>query len=125
MPIRLLLGASLAFLTGCAGMGLSAQRQPVAPVPTVQNDAACNSRQVLSRAAPQYPTEAARIRQAGWVVVRYEIDPAGVPAALTVDQASPVGVFEAVTLAAMAQWRFAPADAGSSGCWQLMKYDIG
>ena len=64
---------------------------------------------VLSRAAMEYPKEAAKKRIKGYVIVNLLIDKDGSVEVAKVIASSPAGVFDVVALRAVRNWRFAPA----------------
>ena len=58
------------------------------------------------RVPPKYPSEAARQRLEGCVVVSFEITPDGLADKYQVLDSKPAGVFDAATLASLNHWRF-------------------
>ena len=62
---------------------------------------------------PAYPRDAAVHRVAGWVDVAFTVDASGRTRDVRVLRAYPPQLFDAVALAAVRRWRFAPSDAPS------------
>ncbi|MBY0226261.1 MAG: TonB family protein [Hyphomicrobium sp.] len=69
----------------------------------------------ISRPHPPYPSTARASRIEGSVVVRYTVSPSGSVTGVSVLSASPPGVFNSVTVAAVRNWRFRPSSSGGSG----------
>jgi protein TonB len=68
----------------------------------------------IYRANPAYPASARSSKIQGTVVVAYSVSPSGAVTSVRVVSASPPGIFNAATLAAVRQWRFKPSAAGGS-----------
>ncbi len=64
---------------------------------------------VLSRSAMEYPKEAAKKRIKGYVIVNLLIAKDGSVELAKVIASSPAGIFDAVALRGVRNWRFAPA----------------
>jgi protein TonB len=68
----------------------------------------------LSGEGPVYPAAARAAHVEGYVVVRYDVNAAGLVENVTVVESQPLGVFDAAALAAVAAWRFAaPTERGT------------
>lgn len=68
----------------------------------------------IYRAKPAYPAGARASKIEGYVVVRYSVSPSGSVTSASVVSASPPGIFNAATVAAVRQWRFKPSPQGGS-----------
>lgn len=66
------------------------------------------------RAKPAYPAGARASKIEGYVVVSYSVAPSGAVTGVRVVSASPPGVFNGATVAAVRQWRFKPSATGGS-----------
>lgn len=64
---------------------------------------------VISRSRVRYPESARKKRITGHVLLRFHLDERGTISQLQVLKAEPRGIFEEAALAAVRQWRFAPA----------------
>jgi protein TonB len=64
--------------------------------------------ELLERAAPVYPADAARDGVEGWVDVEFVVDVTGRPGDFEVVAAEPEGRFEQAALAALAKYRYRP-----------------
>ena len=64
---------------------------------------------VISRSKVTYPDSARKRELTGHVLLRFHLDADGSVSQLQVVKAEPSGVFEEAALAAVRQWRFAPA----------------
>lgn len=62
----------------------------------------------IKRVEPQYPPEAARAGQEGFVEVEFTVDPSGKVASVSVVNAKPSRTFETSAVKAVKQWTFAP-----------------
>lgn len=62
----------------------------------------------IKRVDPQYPPEAARARQEGFVEVEFTVDAAGKVTSVSVINAKPSRTFESSAVKAVKQWEFAP-----------------
>lgn len=69
----------------------------------------------ISRPRPAYPQGARTQKIEGSVVVRYTVNPSGSVSGASIVSASPAGIFNAATIAAVRQWRFKPSASGGSG----------
>ena len=63
---------------------------------------------IISRVQPQYPRAAAENRVQGCVIVSFVVTDAGVADQFQILDSVPKGVFDQVTLKALAGWRFEP-----------------
>lgn len=66
------------------------------------------------RAKPAYPAGARAAKIEGHVVVSYSVAPSGAVTSVRVISASPPGVFNGATVAAVRQWRFKPSAQGGT-----------
>ena len=66
-------------------------------------------------ADPQYPREALRVLQPGWVIVEFDIVADGSTANLKIAASSPKGVFEAAGLESVRRSTY-PTDNPLQGC---------
>ena len=64
--------------------------------------------ELLERATPVYPVEAARSGTEGWVEIEFVVDVTGQTRDLEVVAAEPRGEFEKAALAALAEYRYRP-----------------
>ena len=64
------------------------------------------------RIEPLYPTQAAEQGISGSVVLKYDIDPAGNTANVSVVNAKPDNVFNKEAKRALKQWQYKPSDSG-------------
>lgn len=84
-----------------------AEASPAPPHPPVQSAGTARSPSVLSQVEPRYPAAARRDRIQGIVRIEVQLDAAGRILALHVRKSIPL--LDAAALAALRQWRFAPA----------------
>ncbi|WP_457572219.1 energy transducer TonB [Desulfovulcanus sp.] len=63
---------------------------------------------IISKVKPIYPFIARRRNITGKVVVRFLVDEHGYVRKITIEQASPRGIFEQSVIAALKKWRFRP-----------------
>ena len=63
---------------------------------------------LLSRVDPQYPPEAMRGRQQGWVELEFTVDVDGSISNVSVVASRPTRVFDRAAIRAMQEWRFDP-----------------
>lgn len=63
----------------------------------------------LRTPAPAYPREALRNGHSGRVIAVVDVDAEGRPVDVRIEHSEPAGVFDAVTIAAVREWRFKPA----------------
>lgn len=68
----------------------------------------------IYRAKPAYPAGARSQKIEGHVVVAYSVSPSGAVTSARVVSASPPGIFNSASLAAVRQWRFKPSPQGGS-----------
>ena len=66
----------------------------------------------ILRIEPLYPTQAAEQGISGSVVLKYDIDPAGNTANVSVVNAKPDNVFNKEAKRALKQWQYKPSDSG-------------
>ena len=64
--------------------------------------------EVLKTSPPEYPADAARKRQEGWVEIEFTVTPDGTVANASVVSAEPARVFNASALRAVERWTFKP-----------------
>lgn len=78
--------------------------------PALDGFAVANDRDfiTLSRPAPQYPFQARRHGQEGWVKLAFTVTPTGGVKNITVLDSRPKGVFENAAKRALSRWRFKP-----------------
>ena len=62
----------------------------------------------LVRVDPVYPRDEAKIGQAGWVIVDFDIAADGSTSNIRVIASSPRGVFESAVVEPLRQWKFEP-----------------
>ncbi|MGD8233697.1 energy transducer TonB [Vibrio sp. TRT 1302] len=62
----------------------------------------------LYRVEPRYPSQAAKRRIEGYVVIKFTIDPTGRPTDLEVLDAKPKRTFEREAIAALKKWKYQP-----------------
>jgi protein TonB len=98
--------------------------QPVLDPPARENhETICNDMGVLARSNPYYPREAYNARQNGWALVEVVVGEQGqVVSAKSID-ASPPGVFDAASEAAISKWRFRPTKE-TFRCFQVVQYEL-
>jgi protein TonB len=84
--------------------------QPAAPPPPAAPTAGpTRDARVVRQVPPQYPVDAARKRQTGWVELQFVIGADGRVRDVAVAQSSPPRVFDREAVRAMQQWTFEPA----------------
>jgi TonB family protein len=79
---------------------------------------------LIRRNAPQYPPLALRDGVEGWVTLKFQLSPEGVPFNQAVHQSSDL-VFDQASLRAVAGCRYEPAPKGSNlygGRWFYIRY---
>lgn len=91
--------------SGCASQPQLLQPGPFPKWPKA--DAACYTREVVRRVNPRYPREAMKVAHSGWVIVEYDILESGATANVRIAASSPVGVFDAMAVSSLQQWRYA------------------
>lgn len=67
---------------------------------------------VVERVPPEYPPRAVRQGQEGTVLLRVDLDAAGLPLAVAVERSSGHRLLDQAALAAVRRWRFAAGRAG-------------
>jgi TonB family protein len=70
---------------------------------------------IISREPPRYPGRALKNDVEGWVGLRFKIDTQGVPFAIEVESAEPLGIFDAAAIKSVKKWRFSPARNQDTG----------
>jgi protein TonB len=89
------------------------QTAPPPPAPAAEPAAAPSgeSREatVVRKVPPEYPPDAYRKRQEGWVELEFVVGPDGRVGEVTVSKAQPARVFDKEAIRAMQQWTFQPA----------------
>jgi protein TonB len=85
--------------------------QPVvaAPAPTPAPSGETRDARVVRQVPPEYPTQAMRKRQTGWVELDFVIGADGRVSEVSVARANPPRVFDREAVRAMQQWTFDPA----------------
>lgn len=76
------------------------------------------------RASPAYPPGARAQKVEGHVVVAYTVSPSGAVSNVRVVSATPPGVFNSASLAAVRQWRFKPSPNGASGRSTTIRFKL-
>lgn len=102
-------------LSGCSYVAWSARpaQAPMVPEPVAgPASPALRPLEVNSLPPPTYPTEAAKAGVGGQVLLKVLVAADGSVREVVVERSSPEGVFDAVTLEAVRQWRFAPRVEG-------------
>ncbi len=74
----------------------------------VNSNAGENGLTPTIRIEPQYPIDARRKRQQGWVKLHYSVTTAGTVANVSVIDGEPRGVFDKVARKALYRWKFRP-----------------
>ena len=98
------------------------QRPSPRPEPEVPADA-CG--QPVKAIQPNYPFDALRKAQAGWVLVEFSIDASGKVTDTKVLDASPRHVFDENAMLAMRNGAFSPQGKEVIGCRKLVAFKIG
>lgn len=107
----------LAAIGGCAAdptpeavARMGPQRKDVEPFPGVTPSPTCPDirEAAISTPGPEYPRGLIRIRQAGWVIVQFDVLPDGLTTNFKVVASSPPGVFDAAALDAVYKWKYQP-----------------
>ncbi|HEX2841019.1 TonB family protein [Hyphomicrobium sp.] len=78
----------------------------------------------IYRASPAYPAGARSQKVEGYVVVSYSVSASGSVSNVSVVSASPPGIFNAATLAAVRQWRFKPSPQGAQGRRTTVRFKL-
>jgi protein TonB len=78
----------------------------------------------IYRAKPAYPPAARASKTEGYVVVSYSVSASGAVSNVRVVSASPPGVFNGVTVAAVQQWRFKPSAQGAQGRRTTIRFKL-
>lgn len=79
-----------------------------APTQTAPATPQVRDARLLSRVDPQYPPEAMRGRQQGWVELEFTVDVDGSISNVNVVASRPTRVFDRAAIRAMQEWRFDP-----------------
>jgi TonB family protein len=78
----------------------------------------------ITRAAPLYPLRALDRGIEGWVELTFTLTPDGIPVDIAVTDAYPKGLFDKPAKAALAQWRYPPAEAARPGLRLTMPFAL-
>ncbi|ELR03694.1 hypothetical protein GMDG_08932, partial [Pseudogymnoascus destructans 20631-21] len=94
-----------------------------------QQDAAASAKgrfdpNPVYRASPAYPAGARSQKLEGYVVVSYSVSASGAVSNVSVVSASPPGIFNAATVAAVRQWRFKPSPQGAQGRRTTVRFKL-
>lgn len=81
----------------------------VQAAPTRVTTATLTTPTLTSRVEPSYPIKELHDGVEGAVVVRFLVDPHGVPLQVSVNRSSGITAFDQAAVEAVKQWRFAPA----------------
>ncbi len=76
----------------------------------------------VTQVNPEYPAEAARFRQEGWVRFTFDVED-GAIVRPQVTESSPAGLFDAAVLAWAVKLRY-PVAGNASGCWMEYEYKL-
>ncbi|MDQ8698732.1 TonB family protein [Hyphomicrobium sp. LHD-15] len=76
------------------------------------------------RASPAYPTGARAQKIEGNVVVAYSVSASGAVSNVRVVSASPPGIFNSATIAAVQKWRFKPSPQGAQGRRTTVRFKL-
>lgn len=96
----------LVLIVGLAAGGLLLNQQVVA------GNAHQEDIHPISRVEPIYPAEAVSSKQNGFVVLRFDISPAGEVSNTEVIKSSPIGLFDTAASDALSQWRYSASANG-------------
>jgi protein TonB len=80
--------------------------------------------EILKTTAPDYPPDAARKRQEGWVEVEFTVMPDGSVSGATVINANPARVFNNAALHAVERWTFKPRTENGAPAAEKMRRRI-
>jgi len=95
--------------TTTASAARPAPARPSAPVePAAPAGGETHAAEIVKTTPPDYPPDAVRKRQEGWVEVEFTVTPDGSVANPTVVNANPARVFNAAALSAVGRWTFKP-----------------
>ena len=130
------LAVPLAFgLSACATPDAFVAKSAYPPDPWVKGysdpEDCLGGEQLAARAfaLPDYPARAFRAGAQGWVILRLDVDGAGVTRNVEVERAVPEGGlwggFEGAAVRAAESWRFAPPDAPLDDCRVLIRFRMG
>lgn len=78
----------------------------------------------IYRAKPAYPSAARANKIEGYVVVSYSVSASGTVSNVRVVSSSPPGIFNAVTVSAVSQWRFKPSAQGAHGRRTTVRFKL-
>jgi TonB family protein len=73
---------------------------------------------------PNYPIEARRHRQEGWVVAAFDVSREGVSKNIRVVESAPLGVFEDAAITSLRNSRFAATDTTHTGCVMPIQFRL-
>ncbi|WP_017932366.1 energy transducer TonB [Robiginitomaculum antarcticum] len=119
-------------LAACATNAPFTPRSDYPPDPWVKgyaNDDDCIGGEDLAAMSldmPDYPRASYRAGRQGWVIVRLDVDAAGVTQNIAVERSVPEGRFSKSAVNAVRDWRFEPPkNGGLSDCRVLLRYRLG
>lgn len=78
----------------------------------------------IYRAKPAYPASARASKIQGTVVVSYSVSASGAVSNVHIVSASPPGIFNSATIAAVHQWRFKPSPSGAQGRRTTIRFKL-
>lgn len=79
-----------------------------------------------SFALPDYPSRAYRSGRQGWVIMRLDVDAAGLTQNVEVERSVPEGMFDGPSRKAVEAWTFEPPQGGAlQNCRVLLRYRAG
>ena len=124
------MGGAGSMARGGGGTGVVATALPIRPAPqplqtvekTMSTDCLKMGTVDVTQVNPEYPAEAARFRQEGWVRFTYDVED-GVIVRPQVTEASPEGMFDAAVLAWAVKLRY-PVAGNATGCWMEYEYKL-
>jgi protein TonB len=100
--------ASAAANNETASAARPAPARTAAPAEAPPAAAETHAAEIVKTTPPDYPPDAVRKRQEGWVEVEFTVTPDGSVANPTVVNANPARVFNAAALSAVGRWTFKP-----------------
>lgn len=75
---------------------------------------------------PEYPKRSFNTGRQGWVIMRLDVNAAGITENVDVERSVPDGLFEAVSRSAVRDWRFEPPKDGAlENCRVLLRFRAG
>ncbi len=87
---------------------VAVQAPPAPPAPVPPKEIPASAVEYLVRPAPEYPRQSIRLRETGLVIVRVEVDEAGLPRGVHVAQSSGFVRLDEAALSAVKKARFKP-----------------